>query len=198
MQQIGKLLSIPPRTEPQSGKPKSMPSLPQKALRGSPLPGAEWSKVTPELRTKLTKAFQFDRWPWYLHGPAGSGKSYAAACIYNSWDKGWPWWCEASKIIPEFVKRRIEGGASAVQNSIRDCGLIVLDDVAIRECTPAQAEAFLMFINLRGRKPFICTGNIHPTKLSTILDDRIASRLTSGVMIGVEGSDRRLEDAEVL
>ena len=100
--------------------------------------------------------------------------------------------------MPEFARMRAEGKYGAVKNNLEQCPLICLDDVGAREMTGPQSDALLYFMNMRGTKPLIITGNYAPGKLAAFMDDRIVSRICSGVVIEVEGDDRRLENAIVL
>ena len=119
------------------------------------------------------------------------------ACCYSSW-KGAPcaWW-DAAKILPDIVSMRVENRLGPVKNTLRDASLICLDDVGIKELTPAQLEALLIILNERLNKPLMMTGNLPPERLSEVMDDRAASRICAGCVIEVTGEDRRLSAASI-
>lgn len=69
-------------------KPPSNDGLPE-VVRDAPsnLTMADWSQVLPNLQTTLRSSIRERRWPILMHGPAGTGKSCASACIYQRWPK---------------------------------------------------------------------------------------------------------------
>lgn len=93
---------------------------------------------------------------------------------------------------------RAKGRLGAVKNSLEQCSLIVLDDVGARDMTGPQLDALLFLLNMRKSKPMIITGNLSPEKLEATMDDRIVSRVCSGVLIEVVGEDQRIQKAIVM
>jgi len=82
----------------------------------------------------------------------------------------------------------------AFMNSFKDMNLICLDDIGVRESTQPQTDALLTFLNTRGERPLIVTGNLAPASLAEVLDSRVVSRLCAGVVIEVTGRDQRLDN----
>lgn len=146
------------------------------------------------MHTAIRDALASGRWPWYLHGPAGGGKTSAAAVVYRHWPDGWALFWDCGRVCRDLVAARVEGREGPLKNTLRDADLIVLDDIATREPTGPQLDALLAILNWRGAKPLITTGNAAPEELANILhDDRVVSRLCAGVIIEVAGKDRRLQ-----
>lgn len=144
----------------------------------------------------MDQAYRTKSWPWYVWGPTGVGKSCAVAALYERWPDAI--FLYAPQFIPDFVHARVEHRAGGMLNSLRDASLVFLDDVATREMTVPQTEALLLTLEKREGKPLIMTGNLSPQKLGECLDDRIASRICAGVVIEINGPDRRLEKTVVI
>ncbi len=125
------------------------------------------------------------------------------ACVYRHWPKKMLYhydltkihWFDAGKLCRDVVYARADRDEGRIINTMRDAHLIVVDDIGTREPTASQLDAILAILEWRGRKPMIVTGNCNPVELKTLLDDRIASRLTSGVLIEFGGNDLRLDGA---
>ena len=118
------------------------------------------------------------------------------ALIFERWAESacGPAWWDASKFILDFTRARGEGSVGAFMNSFKDMNLICLDDIGVRESTQPQTDALLTFLNTRGERPLIVTGNLAPASLAEVLDSRVVSRLCAGVVIEVTGRDQRLDN----
>lgn len=151
--------------------------------------------------TAMIQAVNVDAWPLLLYGPAGSGKTCAAAVVAIAWDRESIF--HAPKIFfasASWVIRALSmhENSRPLLNSLRDCSLVILDDIATRSATDAAADALLLILNLRARKPMIVTSNHGPKSLETAFGDaRIASRLMAGAMIEFPDKDKRLDTARV-
>jgi len=156
-------------------------------------------KVAPSLRKAINEAVAASRWPIYLFGPAGVGKTCAAACVWRSWPR-WPLWYETSEIINRIVRCRTSDDSDdserGLTNKIRDTPLIVLNDFGIRAPTEAAFEILIRIIDLRLGKPLIVTSNLEPEQLAKVFDDRVASRLLRGSVVHCVGDDRRSAGAK--
>ncbi len=176
------------------------------------LNAAEWKYVDPLIRARLfgmTAPPPDDKceWPILLHGPAGTGKSCIAALLYRNWP-GYPLWLDAGAFVIQMMTARRDGAApyyhtngnradrdiseNGMINWMRESPLVVLDDIGNRRPTDAQFDALLAAINARSGKPLIITTNCNPEQLTSLFDDRFASRLLAGTVIEVGGQDRRL------
>jgi DNA replication protein DnaC len=166
---------------------------------------AEWSEVAPTLRNALTEAIHAKRWPIYLFGPAGRGKSCAACCVYLRWS-GSARWFETHQIVADVLNCRSNGRGyivrttaensfdeweSTIVRKVQEAGLVCFDDVGMRKPTDPAFEVFFGLVNLRRGRPTIFTGNLSGKELTAAYDARIASRILSGSVIQVGGDDRR-------
>lgn len=168
-------------------------------MRSAPAPiKANPNKIPDKLKHALSVALDSAKWPIYLHGPAGVGKTSAAACVYRLWPKGLCFLWPASTLLADLARARADGTHGLIRNSVTDAGLIVIDDIATREPTAAQLDAMLLVLTWRGNKPLIITGNLNPSQLSATTDRRVASRVCGGVVIECGGADMRLAEALVL
>jgi len=77
--------------------------------------------------------------------------------------------------------------------------LLVLDDIASEKITEAKREALYIILERRNRegKQTIATSNKSLNCISSEIDDRIASRLSKGMVITLEGEDNRLKQAKI-
>lgn len=159
----------------------------------------EWALMTPKMQSALSQAMTFQsEWPWYIHGAAGRGKTFAAAWIYLRWPAGGlcaPTWFDAGTIIRALTAARADGGGGRITNTVQDAGLIVVDDLGTRDPTGPQLDALKALIDARGSRPMIVTGNLSPEEMAVKLDERIASRLCAGIVIEVKGEDKRMTGA---
>jgi DNA replication protein DnaC len=163
------------------------------------------SQVLPKLWQVITELCDGKRkWPFYLHGSVGTGKSSAALCLVDLVEKAefWP--------FPRFAN--FVEGVKDGREDWYDCGrggtwtekgwwgyisklpLLVLDDVGIREqYNDNQIEALYLALEARDGKPLICTSNLSEKSIDERFGDRITSRLFCGTIHRLEGSDRRYE-----
>ncbi len=184
------------------------------ALRELPgsVPEADADQVSEKLRAVVLDTIQADRWPIYMFGPQGRGKTCAAACLYVRWPERALWYDVATAVRQVMTCRSNGAGfvtlsangreyeltESQILNRIACHSLVVFDDVGIREPTEAQFATFYEMVNSRVGKPTIVTGNIEPNELEDVYDGRIASRLLAGTVLHVVGQDRRIENNVVV
>jgi DNA replication protein DnaC len=140
-----------------------------------------------------------------IWGSTGSGKSCLAAlalramCVrlnirpgYSCGDVVRPAeaaWFSAPAVLADF---RFDRGPLASARGVR---LAVIDDV--RETSSSQAGLMYVLVEERYSRelPTIYTTNLSPAQLSEGIDDRVASRLVSGVVVNLSGDDLRLSNA---
>ena len=88
--------------------------------------------------------------------------------------------------------KEVDGRRGALRSTMRDYSLVVLDDVGDRNVTAHRQAAILDLINWRDGRPLILTGNLSPTELPALFEDRVVSRILSGCSLLFEGPDMRL------
>lgn len=76
----------------------------------------------------------------------------------------------------------------------RFTNLAVLDEIALREPTPAQYDTLISAIDHRLGKPFVVIANCPIDDLRTLYDDRIYSRLNCGTVLSLKGDRRQTEN----
>lgn len=154
-------------------------------------------------------------WPMYLHGETGTGKTYAACVIYKHWPQElvekWgdefhgrtgrynrvtipvrePIFWDCQQLASEVAQRRREGLIDVILRPLRECSLLVLDEIGRREMTGPQLDALLDIVNARGESPMILTSNKSPVELVKVLgDQRIVDRI-QGTVVELTGTSQR-------
>lgn len=144
----------------------------------------------------------------------GTGKTTAACSILNKFLEEYVWWATTnrkniSNVPALFVKCsdfqnkyteqfRNQMGASTdyyiAKSNMMLCNLLVLDDIAIRNCSQGFMAELYEVINHRVSEelPTIYTSNISREKLDEVLDQRIQSRMYEHcIPIELSGEDNR-------
>jgi hypothetical protein len=154
----------------------------------------QWDMVQPSLRQVfLNLAVAKLRWPLYLWGPVGSGKTRAALAFCDLIVHSLYW--TVDEVMDSIIGRRPPWHDSGVE-------LAVLDELG--QPRPGNADEFdystvKQFLDWRESRPAVYITNLAPDKQSadgepSILDHydrRIASRLTSGTVHKLVDRDRR-------
>jgi predicted ATPase len=178
-----------------------------------PLPphvlGAEWGRVRPALREAISEAVREARWPIYMYGMQGCGKSCAMACCYRSYrgERHAAQWILLDPFIQTILRCRREGqvevpGLSVSETVFRtesqwfkivaNAAVLCVDDVGIRSPTDSAYEVLFKLINAREGRPSFYTSNHSPSDLLAIYRKRILSRMTRGTVIHCTGEDQRM------
>ncbi len=137
-----------------------------------------------------------------LYGNVGTGKTFLASCIANALaEKGvtvrMTTLPELSSLMSSnFGKERLE-----ILDKVKQCQLLVLDDVGMSKNTATATENAFAIINARNLvcRPLIITTNLNPDDMKNEKDiqlRRIYSRIfamTKGAIIHVPGADRRFQ-----
>jgi len=130
-----------------------------------------------------------ERWPLFLHGPVGTGKTSAALCLAD--------WCDTATIVTpdrlcDITKR---DNAETEWDFIARKELAILDELGTRTVNEFHYSVVKRFLDEREEhagRVGIYISNIKPSDVSTLYDDRIASRLLCGTRVELSGKDRRV------
>ena len=184
-----------------SQKPSTSP---ERTLPGN-VSMAEWKGVRPALRTVLKDAVANGEWPVLLHGPPGTGKSCASACVYRDWEYPVARWYRLEQFVRDITACRRHGSVSMDVNgrsidrtervlwqfAESDQELWCIDDFGTRQVTETAFDIVFELIDRRSSRPTIVTSNLCLQELSELFDRRIADRLASGTVVEVTGKSRR-------
>jgi DNA replication protein DnaC len=143
------------------------------------------------------------RWPLFLFGPVGTGKSCAALWLLDH--AGGVYFT-----VPDLTEKLIESMAGRLVwqgepghsgtlwpdgfwRRVSNASLVVLDEIGCRNAvSDHHYEAVKKMIDIRHGRPLICISNLNLEAIEKVYDDRVASRLASGTVFELDGNDRRL------
>lgn len=162
--------------------------------------------MPPAVPEAVRWCYENNRWPLYLWGNTGTGKSCAAAAVYCRWNPSAAWFglselCDLLKSFQVSSMQLVPSGGQMVEMSLsgfwrrlQNVGLVVIDEIGTREATAHRYDAFRDVLEIRKGKPLILTGNLDPktSKIAEVYDERIQSRIAAGVLLEVKGTDKRL------
>tara|TARA_R110000868_G_scaffold361960_1_gene624001 strand:+ start:366 stop:857 length:492 start_codon:yes stop_codon:yes gene_type:complete len=132
------------------------------------------------------------RFPIYVTGSVGTGKTGLAAVMYRLSRR--PIWRRADSFLLDLSMGRSDTTYRDELRKAADASLLVLDDLGIRK--PSEGMFHLLFdvLELRKTKPTIITSNKTLDELSDqYTDGRIYSRLAAGTVMTIGGDDRRID-----
>jgi DNA replication protein DnaC len=166
------------------------------------------SEVPPDLWRTISELCEGRRkWPLFIHGPVGTGKSSAALCLADRVDKSefykFPDFADYCHRVKDGLEEWYDCGIGGKQtpkrwwNYVSSIPLLVLDDIGLRELyDDLQMETLFLALEAREGKPFVCTSNLSEKGIEETYNERIRSRLCSGTVCYQGGLDRRTEDPD--
>lgn len=166
---------------------------------------ASIDEIPAAVRGAIRDCHLASRWPLYLWGTTGTGKTCAAAVAYRLWQPSAAWMSlsELCDILKGFANsplqlirsgdHTVEVGLAGFWRRLSNLGLVVIDEIGTRDASAHRYDAFREILEIRRGKPLILTGNLEPTSvLLRTYDERIQSRIAAGMLVEVKGPDRRL------
>lgn len=135
-------------------------------------------------------------WPLTLAGPVGVGKTCAALAVTDI-TRGRVEFARFADLAQQMVALKCGDTQRDAWCQFWDryetAALCVIDDIGLRQrATEHQVETLLEAIERRHRWPVILTTNLTLDQLAESYDDRIASRLSAGSFVWIDGTDRRV------
>ena len=129
------------------------------------------------------------RWPLYLYGPSGVGKTRAVLCLADFADSA------SYHTAEELADVAMGQDARAEWERITSKELAIVDEIGERQKVGDLAYTTLKrFADIREESHngvAIFSSNCTPGELHKLFDDRIASRLLCGTVFHLTGKDRR-------
>lgn len=144
-----------------------------------------------------------------LTGTVGTGKTCAAACVYDCFPL-LPMWYRADDLLLSMAIGRTGGVRSESFNDfgelvtvevpynkfvgrITNRSAVFLDDLGTRKPTESTYQALFDLLEWRKGRPLIITSNKTLRELAGLYDDRIADRIAAGTVVKFAGPSRRLK-----
>lgn len=140
-------------------------------------------------------------WPLYLYGEVGSGKTCAALAMVDQFGGWYIKLADMCDLLIAANKGHL-AWSSGHQWTVVDvweiwggAHLCVLDEVAARGApSDFYRDTFQRCLDSRENKPLVVVGNCDLDTLSRVIDDRCASRLAFGTLVGLKGDRRMARD----
>ena len=133
------------------------------------------------------------KWPLYLYGAPGRGKTCAALALLDHVQHGI--YTTVSDLVAKAatVMNRGPGVAWHLAEPGK-CQLMVLDELGTREKVgDFHYETVQRAIDIRQGAPLVLISNLNLETLARVYDARIASRAGAGTVVELKGRDRRIE-----
>lgn len=129
------------------------------------------------------------KWPLYLFGPVGTGKTRAALCFA---DRAESCYYATADSLADLIVR---GDADPLfWEMLAAKELAILDELGCRQNVSdlhyCAVKRFLDVRELAGNR-MILLSNISPPELQQLYDDRLCSRILQGTWYELDGPDRR-------
>lgn len=173
----------------------------------------ELALVPKPLLEEIKKAASGDlKWPLYVYGDVGVGKTRGGLCVadhvasaewftFEEWwqatidvKKGDKWFTSGGELTPggyRELAREVKWTVEMWWRYLTRIPLVVVDDVGVRGASEAAREAFKTLLDLRSDRPLIVTSNIDMAGIEEVFDGRIRDRLESGTVVRLKGRSKR-------
>ena len=160
-----------------------------------------WDRVPggDAVRKVVRQAIELRRYPIYLHGPAGVGKSSLMRLVFDAARASegvWAIWRRADEALYDLATSN--GIDRASQKALlHKCGHLFLDDLGTRQPSPQMYSDLFDLLEARARRPLWVTSNVSPEGLGHMgYDDRIYTRMLMGTVVEIQGDNQRVKDGK--
>lgn len=146
------------------------------------------NQIKPGLRAVLSQLAAGEaRWPLFLWGHAGRGKTCAAVCLASLV-------LERCYVTAEQIIDLVYEREAWLWRQAKEASLVVVDELASRDKVESREyTAIKRMADLREFRPAIWITNHSPVEIKQLYDERISSRICSGTVVELTGLDRRFE-----
>lgn len=154
-----------------------------------------WNAVDNRLRdTLLLLAGGGAPWPLYLYGSVGTGKTRASLTLVDHAQGSY--WTVTDLMDRMRERQRTPWPDHYNEGSPEEAHYVaVLDELGThRIVSDFEYDAVYKFVRWREDLPAIYISNHPPSKIRTLYDRRIESRITCGTAFHLDGPDRRATD----
>lgn len=149
-------------------------------------------RVAEAISEQTRKGVISPRFPVYVYGPAGTGKSGIAAVLYRIATSAI--WRRADSLLLDLSMGRNDGKYAQEMSKIESTHVLVMDDLGLRKPSEGMFHMLFDILERRKAKMTVITSNHSPEQLRDVFEDgRIYSRLMAGTPLACEGKDRRVE-----
>lgn len=149
-------------------------------------------RVAEAISEQTRKGITSPRFPVYVYGPVGTGKSGIAAVLYRIATSAI--WRRADSLLLDLSMGRNDGKYVQEMSKIESTHVLVMDDLGLRKPSEGMFHMLFDILERRKAKMTVITSNHSPEQLRDVFEDgRIYSRLMAGTPLACEGKDRRVE-----
>ena len=108
-------------------------------------------------------------------------------------------WASVPAMLESMRQSVSRGEEDTLGQRLRDCYLLVLDDLGVGGNSDWVLKTIYTLIDVRysGFRPTIVTTNLSLNDIANRLDTRLASRLAGGLVVELDVPDRRLRKGEL-
>lgn len=174
------------------------------SLDTSKVPAIVWQTMKDAIRSR--------KWPVYLWGSTGTGKTCAAASAYMKTTARWPMYRNFSQFCglvnackagdgrgsaTEWIAQQpVTWVTGSLWDAVQRCDFLILDEIGTRADLESRVDILNTVLDLRCGKPLLLTGNVPVKELEGQFDARVASRIIAGHTLEMTGKDLRYEGAK--
>ncbi len=165
---------------------------------------AQLSEIDNKTSEQMQKILEFSKNPkgfFLMAGSNGTGKSFVAEAIYNSYrvsahDTDLKMMITQTDLNLKWQKQFKEWGETTyLLNQILSTKILVLDDIGTRTPTESFMDFLYAIADKRYSDKFNCatiiTTNLNSQNMRLKFGDAFVSRVASGICLRMDGKDRR-------